>query len=102
VVIVEDLVSTGMSSMAVVRAVREAGVEVAALLAIFSYGIPQATAQFTEAEVPFYTLTDFDTLLEVAREQGALTSGALRSLQAWQQDRFGWSEAHGGKGQADA
>ena len=102
VVVVEDLVSTGMSSMAVVQAVREVGVEVAALLAIFSYGIPQATAQFTEADVPFYTLTDFDTLLEVAREQGVLSPEALRSLQAWQQDRFGWSEAHGGKGQADA
>lgn len=102
VVVIEDLVSTGMSSMAVVQAVREAGVEVAALLAIFTYGIPQATLQFAESDVPFYTLTDYDTLLNVAREQGSLSPEALRSLQAWRFDPPGWSESHGGKGQAGA
>lgn len=102
VVVIEDLVSTGMSSMAVVEAVREADIEVAALLAIFTYGIPQATVQFAESNVPFYTLTDFDTLLDVAREQGSLLPHALRSLQAWRFDPPGWSETHGGKGQAEA
>lgn len=98
VVIVEDLVSTGMSSLAVVRAVREVGVEVTALLAIFSYGLPQSVAQFSAAGVPLYTLTDFETLLDVASEQGSLSPDALRSLQAWRFDPPGWSLAHGGKG----
>ncbi|MFQ5570713.1 MAG: orotate phosphoribosyltransferase [Rhodothermales bacterium] len=94
VVVVEDLVSTGTSSMAVVEAVQQAGIEVAALVAIFSYGLPDAGARFEDAGLSFYTLTTFDTLLAVAAEQGHLAPEAIDSLKAWQRDPAGWSKAH--------
>ena len=97
VVIVEDLVSTGMSSMKVVEAVRaQAGAEVLALLAIFTYGLPGVADCFAEAGSPFYTLTDFDALTAVAFEQHTLSEDDLQSLKAWQQDPQAWSEAHQG------
>ena len=95
VVVVEDLVSTGMSSMGSVEALRAAGAEVSALLAIFTYGLPGVTERFAEAGVPFFTLTTFDILLAVAYEDGRLSDDDLRSLKAWQRDPVAWSEAHG-------
>ncbi|GIV61183.1 MAG: orotate phosphoribosyltransferase [Rhodothermaceae bacterium] len=92
VVVIEDLVSTGMSSVAVVQALREHGAEVQAVLAIFSYGLPAAEAAFAEAGVPLFMLTDFTTLLGVAREQGALSPEAVAVLEAWRKDPVGWSE----------
>jgi len=97
VVVVEDLVSTGMSSMRVVEVIREqAQADVAALLAIFTYGLAGVDARFAAAAVPFYALTDFDALLTVASEQAHLTDENLQSLKAWQRDPQGWSEAHRG------
>ena len=93
VVIVEDLVSTGMSSMKVVEAARaQAGAEVLALLAIFTYGLAGVAGRFAEAGIPFYTLTDFDTLAAVAFEQNTLSEDDRRSLKAWQEDPQAWSE----------
>ena len=95
VVIIEDLVSTGMSSMKVVEAVRaQAGAEVLALLAIFTYGLSGVADRFAEAGVPFYTLTDFGTLAAVAFEQQTLSEDDLQSLKAWQRDPEAWSRAH--------
>ncbi len=95
VVVVEDLVSTGLSSMGSVEALRAARAEVSALLAIFTYGLPGVAARFEEAGVPFYTLTTFDALLAVAYEDEYLSEDDLRSLKAWQRDPQAWSEAHG-------
>ena len=96
VVVIEDLVSTGMSSLAVVEAVREAGVEVDALLAIFTYGLDGVAERFESAGVPFYTLTTFDALLAVAYEHKHLSDEQLRSLKSWQHDPKAWSGSHGG------
>ncbi len=95
VVVVEDLVSTGMSSMKVVEALRaQAGAEVLALLAIFTYGLAGVAERFAEADIPLYTLTDFDALAAVAFEQHTLSEDDLRSLKAWQRDPEAWSKAH--------
>ncbi len=96
VIVVEDLVSTGMSSMGSVEALRAAGAEVLALLAIFTYGLPGVAERFEKADVPFYTLTTFDTLLRVAYEDEHLSEDDFRSLKAWQQEPEAWSEAHSG------
>lgn len=98
VVVVEDLVSTGMSSVAVVDELRAAGVEVAAVLAIFSYGLPVAAEQFAAAGVPLHTLTTFDVLLDVARVAGALGPDVVVSLQAWRRDPQAWSQAVDARG----
>lgn len=92
VVVVEDLVSTGGSSLAAVEAVRSTGAEVLAVLAIFSYGLPAAAEAFTGDGVPLYPLTDLEVLLDVAREQERLSPEALEALRTWQQDPEGWAE----------
>ena len=68
VVVVEDLISTGGSSLEVVDALREAGCEVLGLIAIFTYGLDKATVNFENAHCPFVTLSNYDTLIEVAKE----------------------------------
>lgn len=68
VVVVEDLISTGGSSLECVEALREAGCEVIGLIAIFTYGLPKATVNFEGADCKFATLTDYDTLIQVAKE----------------------------------
>ncbi|GIV60912.1 orotate phosphoribosyltransferase [Rhodocaloribacter litoris] len=91
VVVVEDLVSTGGSSVAVVEALQAVGADVLAVLAIFSYRLPAAEAAFAAAGVPLFTLTDFDTLLATARARGALAPEAVAVLEAWRQDPERWS-----------
>lgn len=92
VVLVEDLISTGGSALEAVRALQDAGAEVAAVLAIFTYGLPAAAQRFAAASLPAYALTRFDTLLEVAVEEGHLDQKAIRVLKQWQQEPEGWSE----------
>lgn len=94
VVLVEDLISTGGSALEAVGALRDAGAEVVAVLAIFSYGFPRAAAGFAEADVPLHVLTSFDALLAAAQEHGYLTSEALAQLHAWQHDPQAWSAAY--------
>jgi orotate phosphoribosyltransferase len=90
VLVIEDLVSTGSSALDAVAAVRAAGAEVPAVLAIFSYGLDAAAEAFAEAHVPLHTLTDFPTLLQVAVDRGALSEDELSTLQAWRRDPEGW------------
>jgi len=95
VVLVEDLVSTGMSSVSAVGALRDAGAEVAAVLAIFSYGLGEAAAAFREAGVALHVLTTFGALLRAAEESGAVGPDDVRSLRDWHADPVAWSDAVG-------
>jgi orotate phosphoribosyltransferase len=92
VVLVEDLVSTGGSVLSAAEALREAGAEVVAVLAVFTYGFPEAERAFAEAGVPLVTLTHFEALADAARESGALGAGAGDVLRDWRADPAGWSE----------
>ena len=91
VVLVEDLVSTGGSVLAAADALREAGAEPVAALAVFSYGFAEAGTAFSEAGLPLYTLTTFETLARVAREDGSLSDADLDALAAWRADPVQWS-----------
>ena len=93
VVLVEDLVSTGGSSLEAVEALRQAGTEVAAVVAIFSYGLAVAAEAFAAADVPLHTLTTYPVLLDVASETGTIDRGSIETLRTWQQDPAAWSEA---------
>ncbi|MFT5144543.1 MAG: orotate phosphoribosyltransferase [Rhodothermales bacterium] len=93
VVLVEDLVSTGMSSLAAVRALEEAGATVEAVVAIFSYGIPRATRAFEEAGIRLHTITTFPDLLRAASGAGGLSAADVESLSEWHADPEAWSEA---------
>jgi len=95
-VVIEDLVSTGMSSTAVLGPLTDAGVQVEAVLAIFTYGLPSAKKAFAEAAVPLHTLSSFPTLIEEASTSSSLTSEDLNSLQAWYRNPARWSADRGG------
>mgnify|MGYP001162074062 FL=1 len=90
-VVIEDLVSTGGSSLKVAEAVREAGGVVLAVLAIFSYRLPRADEAFQAAGIPLLTLTDYDVLLERAVSGGRIGRDQLELLRAWRRDpeRYG-------------
>lgn len=86
VVVVEDLISTGGSSLECVEALREAGCEVVGMVAIFTYGLPKATVNFENADCKFVTLSNYDTLIEVAVENEYVTAAELEKLKAWKKD----------------
>lgn len=95
-ILVEDLVSTGGSSLRCVEALRAEGAEVAAVLALFSYGLPQAEAAFAGAALPLEVLASFDVLAEEARGRGILDTAGSEALGAWRSDTVAWSRARGG------
>lgn len=82
-IVIEDLLSTGGSSIKVVKALKEAGVEVLAVVAIFNYGFPQVDQAFEDEEVPYYALTNYKTLLPIAVSEGYIEAKDLSELQAW-------------------
>jgi orotate phosphoribosyltransferase len=90
VVLIEDLISTGGSSLKAAEAVREAGMQVQAIVGIFNYGFPQATANFTAAKVTLYTLTNYESLLLVAEEHQYIKPEALQTLNAWRESPEKW------------
>ncbi|MCX6250408.1 MAG: orotate phosphoribosyltransferase [Bacteroidetes bacterium] len=80
VVVVEDLISTGKSSLEVVNALKEAGCVVLGMIAIFTYNLPVAEKGFEAVNTPFYTLTDYDILIEKALEINYINSDDLKIL----------------------
>ena len=95
VVVIEDLVSTGKSSLIAVRALREKGCRVKGMAAIFTYGLQVAADNFAKEDVELVTLTNYDTLIGVAKEQDYIRPEDLESLAAWRQNPEQWSKDHG-------
>ena len=92
VVLIEDLISTGGSSVSAAEGLRDAGSEVLGVLAIFTYGLDVAQKAFHDADIPLYTLTSFDVLAKEAAESGRLSESDLDTLAEWQKDPALWSE----------
>lgn len=90
VVVVEDLISTGGSSLKAVEALRQAGASVLGMAAIFSYGFEVATDNFREADVELHTLTNYHMLIETALATGDIQQDQLEMLQQWREDPAGW------------
>ncbi|MBO7743917.1 orotate phosphoribosyltransferase [Paenibacillus sp. MWE-103] len=86
VVLIEDLVSTGGSSLKAAVAVRDAGCEVQAVVAIFTYQFPQAAVAFAEAGIPLATLSNYSALIDVALENGIVQQSDVALLQAWREN----------------
>lgn len=91
VVMIEDLISTGSSVIQAANAVEEAGGEVIGCLAIFNYLLKQSELNFSEAGYPLITLTNYQTLVEVATESPALKNDR-DTLEQWYIDPINWSE----------
>ena len=91
VVVVEDLVSTGKSSLKAVEAIRKAGCQVIGMVALFTYGFPDATNNFEEAGVELYTLSDYNNLIDAALETEFITDSDVETLQRWRVDPANWT-----------
>ena len=90
VVVIEDLISTGMSSLAAVKALRDAGAEVLGMVAIFTYGFDIAAQRFGEEKVKLDTLSNYSALVEVAGETGYITPAAKELLHEWRKNPSEW------------
>ena len=91
VVVVEDLVSTGKSSLQVVDVLKASGLEVAGMVSIFNYRFDVASEAFEQARVALYSLTDYPTLLEAAKSKGIVAEGQQEVLLKWRQDPANWT-----------
>lgn len=92
VVVIEDLISTGGSSLKVVDALRAAGADVVGMAAIFTYGFPQADQNFADRNVPLVCLSNYDALLAEAQSMNYITTEAMSSLATWRQDPAAWGK----------
>lgn len=94
VVVIEDLVSTGKSSLKAVDAIRLAGCEVLGMVAIFSYDFPVAAEKFKEAGVKLFTLSDYNAMLEVALDTDYIKEADVDTLREWRTDPENWVPAN--------
>ena len=92
VVVIEDLISTGMSSLAAVKALRDAGAEVLGMVAIFTYGFDLAAKRFEEDKVRLDTLSNYSALVDVASETGYISSAAKSLLHEWRENPSEWGK----------
>ena len=97
VVVIEDLVSTGGSSLKAVEAIRNAGCEVVGMVAIFTYGFPVAVKRFSDAGVKLITLSNYNSMLEAAVATNYIKDADLETLKEWRKDPANWVH----KAQAD-
>jgi orotate phosphoribosyltransferase len=90
VVVVEDLISTGNSSLLAVEALKEAGANVKGMVAIFTYGFDVSVENFKKANVELYTLSNYDNLLELAVAKNYITEEEQHTLQEWRVSPSTW------------
>jgi len=91
VVVIEDLISTGKSSLAAVDALREAGCNVKGMLAIFSYMLPKALSNFKDANCQLFTLSNYNILIQQALNENYISESDLNRLLKWSEDPEKWS-----------
>ena len=92
VVVVEDLISTGGSSLKAVEAVRKSGSEVIGMVASYTYGFPVAQKAFEEAGVTLITLTDYEHVVAQALETGYIAESDVALLNEWRKDPANWQK----------
>jgi orotate phosphoribosyltransferase len=90
--VVEDLISTGGSSINAVESIRESGAEVVGVLAIFTYEFEKAKENFNAAGVAYHTLTNYSDLIALAEKKGYLSANQSESLKQWRLDPQKWSD----------
>ncbi|MBC6299785.1 orotate phosphoribosyltransferase [Listeria booriae] len=92
VVVIEDLISTGGSSITAVEALREAGCDILGIAAIFTYGLEKGKTLLGAANVEVAALTNYETLIEVALDEGYVTEGDMATLKEWNKDPEQWKK----------
>lgn len=94
VLVVEDLISTGMSSLQAVEAIREVPAVVSGVVAIFQYGLPVARVAFQNANCSYKTLTDYATIIRTAADQHLIAEHHLELLENWSGNPKEWSDRY--------
>jgi len=90
VVVIEDLVSTGKSSLQVVDVLKGASVEVVGMVSIFTYGFPVAEQSFKQYNLPYRSLTNFPVLIDLAIEKGIVSAEHQQVILKWREDPAAW------------
>ena len=91
-VVIEDLVSTGKSSLEVVQILKESGLIVDGMVSIFNYSFPVATVAFEQASLPCYSLSDYPSLIRLALSNGMVTEEQHAVLLKWREDPANWGK----------
>lgn len=91
VVVIEDLISTGMSSLAAVQALQDAGAEVLGMVAIFTYGFDVATEKFKDKNLKLVTLSNYNVLIDLALERKKIKTSELEKLNEWRKSPSTWN-----------
>lgn len=92
VVVIDDLISTGGSVLNAVRAVNNSGGKVIGVVSVFTYDLPAAKQNFMANGLKYYSVTDYMTLIKVAKENNQISADHLKSLQEWRKDPLSWSK----------
>jgi orotate phosphoribosyltransferase len=92
VVVVEDLVSTGKSSLQAIDALRDFGCDVLGMVSIFTYGFDTADANFKQARCTFHSLSNYNTLIDVAATKGLIRQEQITLLNEWRKNPSGWKQ----------
>lgn len=90
VLVIEDLISTGKSSLEVVTVLKNAGLNVVGMVSIFTYGFPVAAKAFEAAGVPYRSLTNYSSLIDLAVEKGTVSADTEKLLLQWREDPANW------------
>lgn len=90
VVVIEDLISTGKSSLSVIHALRNAGLRIEGLVSIFNYGFDESATVFSAEGIRTRSLTDYPTLISLAVEKGFVNSSQYETLVKWREDPANW------------
>jgi orotate phosphoribosyltransferase len=90
VIVIEDLISTGGSSLKAVEALRDAGCEVKGMVAIFTYGFKASVDSFKKAKCKLVTLSDYETLIKQALHSNYINEKNLKSLKEWRENPSEW------------
>ena len=91
VILIEDLISTGKSSLLVAGVLRNAGLQIEGLVSIFNYGFGEAIDSFEKAKIDSHSLTDYDSLITLAIEKKIVTEADLNTLLNWRSDPANWN-----------
>ena len=92
VVVVEDLISTGKSSLQVCEVLKNEGIIIEGMVSIFNYGFAQATTAFETARIKLHSLSNYETLIKNAQNQGNLSEVQLKSLLNWRENPEEWGK----------
>ncbi|GIM52072.1 orotate phosphoribosyltransferase [Capnocytophaga cynodegmi] len=92
VIVIEDLISTGMSSLNAIKALKDSQANVLGMIAIFSYGFNVANSNFANEKVNLYTLSDYENLLLQALKIGYISENELETLKEWRENPSQWKQ----------